>query len=362
MFLRIIENVKREIGSVRLTDGAYRRLLIFCAALVMAGTVTAVAGAAILSPSENEPSIAAMSILITIPRSRLNLPWDITARTYGEPTYEDPKQDPTEELVPDGAKPVIKLTMTPSSSSEHYGEVYVRNEAGKKYDAKAMLESNLDISLNRSGSVQVLIYHTHGTEAYNDDGHTYYGDKYYSTRSKDTQDNVVHIGDVLAQALTDKGIGVVHDRTMYDDPQYTGAYLKSAEGIKKYLAAYPTLTVVIDLHRDTIVTSSGTKYRPVAETKYGTASQIMLIAACGKVADQNPHWKDNFKLTLHLQRSAANLFPDLMRPILLRNSMYNQHLSVGAFLAEVGTCGNTLTEAENAAKCLADIIENALVK
>ena len=85
----------------------------------------------------------------------------------------------------------------------------------------------------------------------------------------------------------------------------------------------------------------------------------MLISAAGKTADPNPRWKENLRTALALQKPAAELYPGLMRPLLMRNSMYNQHLSTGAFLAEIGTCGNTMTEAENAAKCLAKAIIEA---
>lgn len=342
-----------RIFAYRLTADAYRRLLICCAAMLTVGTVAACIAISLKYPQQTTGS----ALLLTVPLQRRDRQWDVPAQPATEKPSESATEDP--DFIPEGAKPVKTLTMIPSSSSEHYGNVYIHNEAGRKYDAEQLLEEPPDIKISTSGEVQVLIYHTHGTEGYNDEGKGYYGDGFYKTRSKDTSDNVVHVGDILAEELEKHGIGVLHDRTMYDDPKYTGAYLLSGAAVKENLEKYPSIVLVIDLHRDTIITSAGTKYRPVTDTEYGQTAQIMLISAAGKTADPNPRWKENLRTALALQKSAAELYPGLMRPLLMRNSMYNQHLSTGAFLAEIGTCGNTMTEAENAAKCLAKAIIEA---
>ena len=49
----------------------------------------------------------------------------------------------------------------------------------------------------------------------------------------------------------------------------------------------------------------------------------------------------------------ADTSSTLMRPMTLRNSNYNQHLTTGSMLVEIGTAGNSLDEALRAARLFA---------
>ena len=124
---------------------------------------------------------------------------------------------------------------------------------------------------------------------------------------------------------------------------------------------YPSIQFVLDIHRDTIVLDNGSKYRPVTDYKNKDAAQMMILVGTGKASAPNDHWTENLSVAVKLQRAAGTVCENIMRPILLRNSGYNQHISSGAILVEMGTCGNSLKEAELAAEILSEAIIKAFV-
>ena len=62
----------------------------------------------------------------------------------------------------------------------------------------------------------------------------------------------VRVGDALAEALEAYGLHVLHCTTLFDYPDYTGAYTRSGAAVEEYLAAYPGIRIVIDLQRDAL--------------------------------------------------------------------------------------------------------------
>ena len=128
------------------------------------------------------------------------------------------------------------------------GAIYFKNETDYPIDLPALLAKNSPVALGTEG-VQVLIMHTHGTEAYTPDGSDVYeeSDEY---RTTDSNYSVVRVGAELADALRAYGLNVLHDEGLYDYPSYTSSYVRSGEVIEEYLAAYPGIAMVIDLHRD----------------------------------------------------------------------------------------------------------------
>lgn len=270
--------------------------------------------------------------------------------------------DVSDGVIPENSYPVISLTLIPPASMSISDGVYINNEAEKNIDTDALIGSEVPIELKKDDSVQVIIYHTHGSESYNLDGLSYYGDDLYEVHTSDLSKNVVHIGQIITEKLREIGVGVVHDTTMYDIDGYNDAYDRSCEAVGKLLEIYPNVKLVLDIHRDTVVTSNGSKYRPVVEFDNKKAAQMMILVGTGKKSAPNNHWSVNLSVAIELQKAAESVCGNVMRPILLRNSGYNQHLSVGSLLVEIGTCGNSLEEAELAAEILGDAISNAFIK
>lgn len=209
---------------------------------------------------------------------------------------------------------------------------------------------------------QVLIVHTHTTESYEPYQRSYY-DAEYPFRTRDPDYNMTRVGDALAQKLAEHGISVLHDGTIHDYPAYTGAYDRSEVTIRAALEEYPSIKVIIDLHRDAISSADGSRTAPVAEINGRNAAQFMVITGCddGRFGNM-PEYLENFRLACMIQSSAEKLYPGLARPILFDYRNYNQHISTGSLLIEVGSHANSLDEAVYSGELLGDCMADALLK
>ena len=165
-----------------------------------------------------------------------------------------------------------------------------------------------------------------------------------TNRTEDTQFNIVRIGDELTALLTQAGLGVIHDRGIYDYPSYTGSYTRAGEAIRQYLDSCPGIRIVFDIHRDALG-SDGVVYKTMAEEEGTVASQIMLLVGSDESGLEHPGWRGNLALALYLQNAVNSVCPTLMRPVSLVPQRYNQQLTPGSMIIEVGSSGNTLREA-----------------
>ncbi|MGI6264864.1 MAG: stage II sporulation protein P [Acutalibacteraceae bacterium] len=225
------------------------------------------------------------------------------------------------------------------------GHVAWQNRSGTDVDVVGQFGKTPAIRLTGTDAPQVLIVHTHTTESYMDYYSGYYNDSDV-TRTKDAAHSVVAVGEEIAARLRDAGIGVIHDRTVHDSPQYTGAYDRAAQTIQKNLKAYPTIQVVLDIHRDAIMPDDTTKIKPTVTVDGRKAAQVMIIAGVVDDPDaSHPHWRDNLRLALALQEGLATRYPGLARPLSAVASRYNEHLTRGSLLIEIGTDANTVAEA-----------------
>ena len=244
------------------------------------------------------------------------------------------------------------------------GGMSIKNETSYSVDAGAVLLAGPGLRLSADGP-QILILHTHGSEAYTQAGLDRYeaNDSY---RTADTQCNIVRVGDELAALLEKAGLQVIHDREIYDFPSYTGSYTRSGAAVEAYLKDYPSIAVVIDMHRDALG-SEGVIYKTMAEEDGVVASQAMLLVGSDDSGLEHPNWRSNLALALYLQEAVGRKHPTLMRPVSLVPQRYNQHLTGGSLILEVGSSGNTLQEAlaairlfaDGAAPALAELIEQA---
>ena len=256
-----------------------------------------------------------------------------------------------EEFTPltgEGLYSVVYTDLHPDESDGYpcWNGGYIRNKSIKDFDVTSLMEQPLDLG-NKSDGPQVLIFHTHSRESYNDTGEVFAAPEV--THNNDTSKSVVAVGDVLKQTLEAQGISVIHSTDIYDST-YTGAYSRSDAAVAAILEQYPSIRVVMDLHRDAVYTGDGGKYRPVVEKDGMKVAQIMILAGTGNDSDDvNPHWQDNIRFGLTLQSEVEKVCPGISRAMMVRTSTYNQNRSKGAILIEVGTTGNTLTEAKRSA-------------
>ena len=221
------------------------------------------------------------------------------------------------------------------------------NTSSKHPDLESLLLQPLNWTL-AAAEPTVLILHSHGTESYTPDGESYTATSSYRTLDEDH--NMLSIGDAVAEILEGNGIGVIHDRTIYDHPSYNGSYTRARAAISEYLRMNPSLCLVLDLHRD----ASGTATRQLrteAVIDGKTSAQLMLV-----MGTNHDRWEDNLSLALKFQTLLEQRSPGIMRPVNLRGQRFNQDLCPGALLIEVGAAGNTRQEALSAARFLAEAV------
>lgn len=245
-------------------------------------------------------------------------------------------------------------TVIPSGSSYTVvGNTYIKNTSSRTLDSAALAANTHQSKLTDEGP-QVLIIHSHGSEAYTMPA----GQEYTATgtyRTDDTNYNVVRIGDEIAAVLSEYGISVLHDRTLHDVPSYNDAYNSSLAAVEDYLAKYPTLVYVLDIHRDAIQDSDGTQYKLIAQEDSRAAQCCFVL---GMVSDR---WAENMSLAIAVQETLMAQSPTLMRPIAARGYRYNQHLPIDSLLVEVGAAGNSLDEALFSARIFAKCFAETLL-
>lgn len=182
---------------------------------------------------------------------------------------------------------------------------------------------------------RILILHSHGSEAYSqNDGDLYQESDAY--RTTDCTHNVVRVGEAMAEVFRGQGFQVIHDTNLYDYPAYNGSYDRSKAAVRDWLAKYPTIRIILDVHRDALVGSDGSIYKLVTQENGKKTAQVMLVVGTDGGGAQHPYWIDNLALAVRFQEELISDYVSLARPIVLRNSSYNQQLSPGYLLVEVG--------------------------
>lgn len=249
---------------------------------------------------------------------------------------------------------IIKKTLSPYSANTKYNGVYISNRSGAEIDIASDLTTELGFKVTKSAEPQILIYHTHATESFMTDEDQYYTD-FDEPRSTDTEANIVKVGEVIAERLTEAGYTVVHDKTLHDHPGFSGSYSRSAETVKKYLEKYPTIKIAIDVHRDSISSGKSDKIAPVVTVGGKEAAQVMLVMGSETGSIENhPEWRQNLRLATKLQYVFETSYPQFARAMLLKSAKYNQDLTTGSILIEVGSDANTFEQALYSAELVGD--------
>ena len=247
-----------------------------------------------------------------------------------------PAEEPPQ--VPAGSSAPLSFT------AEEAAAITVGGNCTLDYDKEALLLAPLDAPPVTDGP-QVLIVHTHSTEAYTIEP----GWEYEETepcRTLDPDHSVLRLGQEIAAILEDRGIAVLHDTTINDYPAYTGAYDRMAATIQAYLDAYPSIRMVLDVHRDAFENADGTQ----GGTAEDGRARVMLVVGTNQGGLDHPNWQGNLSFALKLEALLNREYPDLTRGISLCTQRYNQNLTPLSLLAEFGAAGDTLDEALAAAR------------
>ena len=255
---------------------------------------------------------------------------------------------------------IREKTYTTEGVTDKYSLVRMKNVNRTQVSLKDILNEKIDLSVTKK-EPSVLIFHTHTTETYPILEKSYYTEN-FKTRSNDKGRNMVRVGEAIVEEIENAGFSVIHDKEIHD-AKYTGAYGKSRETIEAILKKYPSIQIVLDIHRDAIQDSDGTKVKPTATIKGKKAAQIMIISGCqeeGNPIKNLPDWRYNLTFAVHLQQKLEELFEGITRPLYFCPRSYNMNVTHCSLLVEVGADSNTLEEAVYTGKCIGVAVSEIL--
>lgn len=290
-----------------------------------------------------------------------------TAQEEAQSPSVDPSEIPENQQPPDDYSipeeyqgPIIEEDMSVSDTTGYlsFGAGVIKNSTSlSDEEAQQYLEAENPVQIDSDGP-QVLIMHTHATESFEPyDTDTY--DTRHTWRTTDNTQNIVAAGEVMAEAIRSYGIEVLHDETQHDYPSYNGSYERSAVTVQDYLEKYPSIKVVLDVHRDAVQRDT-TLVKPVTEIDGRKAAQLMIIAGCDDGTMDMPNWSKNFRFAAGMQDAIESRYPSLTRPVFFCYRKYNQDLTTGSLLIEIGSHGNTLEEVLYTAQLAGDAIGSYL--
>lgn len=269
------------------------------------------------------------------------------------------EEEPQPELSADQGE--LKATTISSTSGKiKQGDLTMNNYTTYDVNMGELAAAPVNFQYQQ-GKKQVLIVHTHTTESYMPTDSTSY-DRNMSFRSRNESENMVAVGEVLAQQLESMGIGVIHDKTVHDYPSYNGSYNAARKTIEQQLAQNPDIAMVLDLHRDAMMDGeTGLMYKTVTQLEGETYAQMMLVMGTDQGGLTHDNWRENLKMAFKVQDSLNNLVPNIARPVSLKQARYNEHATLNSLLVEMGTCGNTIEEAKRSAKVLGQAVGEILL-
>lgn len=223
------------------------------------------------------------------------------------------------------------------------------------FQVDKMLKKNFTIKKDNSAP-QILIYHTHAAS-----------EGFADSKAGDIEDGIVGVGSKLTKVLTEKyGYNVYHDKTAYDmingKIDRSAAYAKALPKLKQILQNNPSIKVIIDLHRDGV----GSSDKSLTMVNGKKTARVMFFNGLSRSSSRrieylkNDNQFGNLSFSLQMKLKAMELYPDFTKPIYLKGYRYNLHLLERSLLIELGNQNNTVSEANNAAPLLADIINAVL--
>ena len=273
---------------------------------------------------------------------------------YEEETETLSESEPTREVLGRTISPDLLLQL---SDFNYLVNEYFTVDGGTVADADLLDAASFlseDLSIVKNQAVpQILIYHTHSQEEFAD------------SVEGDAGTTIVGMGDVLADALEAKGYQVIHDTGVYDLVDgvldRSAAYDYARTAVEELLAQYPTIQVVIDLHRDGV---EGQKF--VTEIDGKPCSKVMFFNGISRNQQgeisylPNPYIKQNLSFSFQMEFAARQQYPGFTRNIYLKAERFNLHLRPRSVLIEAGTQLNTVEEERNAMEILANLLDEVL--
>lgn len=346
-------------------------------AVAAAGVVVVLALCSTAVRFSNFNSSMSLKLIATnfsMPQGEINIDKNISKRDTAAVSENKSEQviAPTEEATKQSAENTEKAEASDDSKtfpvienqlggSVAYNNFSVRNTTDYDIDYEYELSEELGFQMEDTQEPQVLIVHTHTTEGYLKEDVGYYSEN-YPFRSTNDSENVTQVGEQIVNTLKKNGIGAVQAKEHHDDPSYNGSYARSEETIYKYMEKYPSIKVIIDIHRDSIgYDDERGKIKPTFIANGKKAAQIMIMSGYDPFNDYGfPNWEYNLRFALRLQDKAETMYPGMTRPLYFGDFAYNMFINTGSLLIEVGTEVNTLEEAKYTGQLLGEVMSSVL--
>ncbi len=236
------------------------------------------------------------------------------------------------------------------------GKIKVVNETKYSIDINKLLSEPLKLNPIKTGP-QIFVYHTHTTESFLRNVSQLNNSGDVPSRTTDSKYNVVRVGEALISNLKKYKINVLHSTTIHDK-DYNSSYVKSLDTLTNYVDKYPSLKMTIDLHRDA---AGDNKLRVARKINGKDCAQIMFVIGTDSKLN-NPKWRENLKLALKIQSRLNEIAPGIAKPTYISKNRYNQHLTNGSVIIEIGGDGNVIDECVRSTSYLAQAINDVIYK
>lgn len=255
---------------------------------------------------------------------------------------------------------IVEMTYSVKSATDKYQNILVRNTTSKKLDIPKVLSEKPDLKIDKN-KPSILIIHTHTTESYQILDRGFYAQGFL-TRSNESTVNMARVGKEITDQLRNAGYNVIHDTKIHDS-SYSAAYSNSGKAIDEHLKKYPSIQVILDIHRDAIEDKRGTKTKPITTIGGKKAAQLMIISGCQEDGITGfDDWQYNLRFAMQLQKICEDMYPTISRPLLFSARKYVMHKSRNSLLIEIGSDSNTLDEAAYTARLLGNVLSKMLEK
>ncbi len=242
--------------------------------------------------------------------------------------------------------PIVNLSINNGKYKVING-VAMKNGTNKSVDVTKLLNAGFAKPSFTKGKPSVLIYHTHTTESYADASGEYSGEE---------DKGVIGVGKAMKEVFESHGLSTIHLTDNYiDGGAFKKAYTRSLAGVEEILKQYPSIQIVLDIHRDSI-TEGSTEYCPLTTIGGEDYAQIMVISGTNDLGLSHPGWEDNLRYGLALVKQLQTDYPGLSRPLYLNANRYNTHTTPYALLVEVGGGANTSLQAKRSGRAVAESI------
>lgn len=247
-------------------------------------------------------------------------------------------------LLSDSAKQDIWLNQSISLKNEGLPAT------GENENKPQPFEPEDKLSKEISGQPLVAIYHTHTAESY-----LPWAGVTHAQGGK--RGNIVDVGKMLAKGLEDQKIKVVHSLSIHDYPTFRESYRRSYVTASSLVEKYPSLKLIIDLHRD-----AGVKEKSTINIQGKSVARILIDIGTDRLGLPHPHWRENLSLGQAVEKKMNQMYPGLCRGIVLSEARYNQHVSPRAILLEIGDERSTKEEALRSAMLCAKVLGEVIKK